>query len=188
MGGRVTDRRAADTRAIAPVVDHLHQVLGYRGGRLSLADLFDVVPGILLSLCAMPEGTQGAVRLKGGCVSIAVEKTLPKPEQRAAIAHELGHALLHLGHLRQWGLPASEETLGELRESVREEQAECFAALLLAPPWAVKRALKDSPRRPASRITQAFDVPLDLAREAVLAVIDAFEIRDFREEREEEGE
>lgn len=89
-----------------------------------------------------------------GCVRIAFDRALPREEQRLAIAHEIGHALLHAGHL---GRP-----LRCLRKCQLEVQAERFAEELLAPLWAVERGTPRVRWRIVS-LSKHFEIPEVLA-------------------------
>ena len=156
--------------SIVGIVDHIHRRIGYQGGRLALRDVFECVPGLLLAQVdpsALPPGASAAMERVSGCVRIAVDASLSRAEQRVAIAHEIGHALLHAGHVFE-ALPPEEE-------SVREEQAERFAEELLAPRWALAQAPGALPGARISFISRHFEITQELAtrRIALLRAIAA---------------
>lgn len=144
---------------ILGAVDRIHSRIGYTGGRLGLKDVFQHVPGLLLATVepdTLPPGASGAMQRVAGCVQIAVDATLPRAEQRVAVAHEIGHALLHAGHLGARPLP------GDLAD--RELQAERFAEELLLPLWALEGFEgAHQGRARVRRVAEHFEVPERLA-------------------------
>ncbi len=126
--------------SIVSVVDQIHRRLGYSGGKLELAQMFDEFPGFSLapvSKNALPRHALAAMVRRGGIATIAFDPEQDRRRLRFSIAHEIGHALLHAGHLREFRIPQRSRN----PESVRERQANYFAGELLAPPWAVELAL-----------------------------------------------
>lgn len=158
-----------DHYTILGVVDRIHREIGYAGGRLALADVFDfALPGVLLAPSrTLPDGTQAAMMVRGGCVAITFDETLPKDVQRLAIAHEVGHAIFHEG---RWGGPV----LAKRTEPRVEQQAETFAVELLAPLWAIAAARHAGERAEwaVPRLAAEFEVPAHVAARRV-SVIEA---------------
>ena len=72
---------------------------------------------------------------QGGVTWIGFNPQKTRGQLRFAIAHEIGHALLHEGHLGN-ELPRCEGLSGR----VRDRQANLFASELLAPTWALEMA------------------------------------------------
>jgi len=145
----------ASLHTIIRVADWVHERVNYQGGRLAIAVLFEMVPGLLLvEVPASELPGLGAMERSAGCARIAVVRDLPGPVKRITIAHEIGHALLHEGHIlnRRIGQTSPRD--------VRERQADLFAETLLAPAWAIARLEDQSARNVAA----TFDVPLEVAR------------------------
>lgn len=87
---------------------------------------------------------------------IAVDHSLPLPQRREKIAHELGHLLLHEG-MQPWGK--------DVMIDWQEAQANHFAEHLLMPYPMFAPLLENCSRYEApSRLAAIFRVPLSLAQ------------------------
>jgi len=131
--------------SIISAVDRIHVRLAYAGGAFELRPFFETYPGFLLrgvGGTGLPRGVAAAMSRTGGCVRIVYDKTRTRGRQRFAIAHEIGHALLHAKHLEGCELRGTSFD----DEAIAERQANLFAAELLMPVWALDRALPDSLR------------------------------------------
>ena len=121
--------------SIISAVDEVHRRVGHAGGCFDLRAALGHLPGFLVDVVDwLPAGTRGAMTRRDGCFAIAVSRALPRVARRFTVAHEIGHALLHHGHLGRCRVSPRAEPLVE-------RQASFFAAELLAPLWAVERAL-----------------------------------------------
>ncbi len=153
--------------SIISAVDQIHRICFHRGGRLGLAEVFDRLPGFLLSLASDDEleGLASAVRVEAGCARIAVQESLDPLEMRFVVACEVGRAILHLGHLRRWQLPSSR---GLGNGAALRAQAQIFGAELLAPLWALELVATSSGNRDdahglAQRLVEVLEIPNRIA-------------------------
>jgi len=125
---------------ILAAVACVHHAIGYQGGRLELRDVLEVLPGLLVAPMEPRDllGRAGVTMRIGYHVKIGFDSSLPLPERRRVVAHEIGHAILHCGLLSPNGLPG----VPFATEAVGEAQADFFAQEL--------RALRRAKRAPRS--------------------------------------
>ena len=124
---------------IIATVDEIHQRTGYAGGRFALPRFLDNFEGFVVRpIENLPVRLHALMTRQRGVVWIAFNPGSPLTELRLAITREIGHALLHEGHL--------EKSLGgEATEHLEALQAERFAEELLAPLWALEAAFSPLP-------------------------------------------
>ena len=156
---------------ISATVDTIHRRVGYAGGKLRLADVFDAYPGFELvevDRARLPHGASAALIRSRGIATIAIDATQPRKRLRFSLAHEVGHAMLHAGHVREFRLAAKTRRGDE----ILERQANYFASELLVPMWALDRALPrrlrvgalshSAPRPVLLALADRFDVSLSM--------------------------
>lgn len=154
--------------SIISAVDDVHRRVGHVGGRFDLRAAVGRLPGIMVDVVDwLPAGMRGAMTRRHGCFAIAVSRALPRVARRFTVAHEIGHALLHHDDLRRC-------TCSRRDDALAERQASFFAAELLAPLWALDRAMPAAwsgsrlPFRPPAdlvvEVATAFDVSNTVAR------------------------
>lgn len=153
--------------AIMAAAAWVHRAIDYQGGRVSLEDVFDGLPGLVLAPMTRRDllGRAGATMRIGDQVKIGFDAGLPRSERRRVVAHELGHALLHVEHLRDAGVSG----VRFATEEIGEAQADLFAQEFLAPRWALRGALRDEAtlrERSRRELATLFSVPEPLIRVA----------------------
>ena len=164
---------------IISTVDGIHKRLSYAGGAFRLREFFDTYPGFLIQPVdgeGLPRGVSAAMQREGGCVRIAYDRDLSRGRQRFALAHEIGHALLHAAHLEGCELRGTSFE----DEEIAERQANFFAAELLMPLWALERALPEDvtanrpPHSFASRIVRRLAARFEVSQTAMRIQLESY--------------
>ncbi len=152
---------------ISATVDTIHRRLRHPGGKLSLADVVSEYPGfevVAVDRSELPPGASAALIQRGGIATLAIDPREPRKRLRFSLAHEIGHAMLHTGHVREFRLVSTKQA----SPAVLERQADHFAAELLVPMWALDLAVPERYRRGS--------VPFTPPRPLLLKLADQFDV------------
>ena len=153
----------------ARVVDDLHECVAWSGeSALRLSRIAALVPGLTLCTARLPARVPYALFPSGPLLVLVLSSALGRRAARVATAEGLGRVLLCWGHVDEY----ADQALAVAEPEDQHLAAVAFRTLLLAPDWAVLRAIPaaadgspDDVEFAARRISRALDIPIWMAEE-----------------------